>query len=290
MVQRFWPSGVLMAFREVDLNDVAGNFDAFLIDQFGVLLNGPDVYPGAAEALAKLAGLGKPILLLSNSGKRSAPNEKRLAQRGFARDAYLGVLSSGEAAHFALQEAVGKTLPQGARVFLIARDEDRSAIDGLDLSLTDHMEAADLLLIAGSEAEQYPLEHYEALLKIAAASGVPCWCTNPDKTMLTIDGPLYGAGRIAMLYEELGGQVEWFGKPHPPIYQIALKKLGNPLPSKVLCIGDSPEHDILGGQDAGCVTALVRTGIHAGETIADLQAICAKHKTKPDFLLPRFAF
>lgn len=279
-----------MAFREVELKDVAENFDAFLIDQFGVLLNGPDIYPGAPEALAKLAGLGKPILLLSNSGKRSAPNEQRLAQRGFARDAFLGVLSSGEAAHFALQEAIGNTLPKGARVFLIARDEDRSAIDGLDLSLTDQMDEADLLLIAGSEAEQYELEHYEALLKIAAERLVPCWCTNPDKTMLTKAGPMYGAGRIAELYEELGGQVEWFGKPHPPIYQIALKKLGDPLPSKVLCIGDSPEHDIRGGQDAGCVAALVRTGIHEGETLAGLEAICARYKARPDFLLSRFAF
>lgn len=279
-----------MAFRDVNLKDVAEDFDAFLIDQFGVLLNGPSIYPGAPEALARLAELGRPILLLSNSGKRSGPNEQRLVERGFARDAFLGVLSSGEAAHFALQEAVGNTLPNGAKVFLIARDEDKSAIEGLDLTLTDQMDDADLLLIAGSEAEQHTLQHYGSLLKIAAECQIPCWCTNPDQTMLTKAGPMFGAGRIAKLYEELGGQVEWFGKPHQPIYQIALKKLGRPLPSRVLCIGDSPEHDIRGGQDAGCVTALVRTGIHGGESLAGVQAICTKHNVQPDFLLSRFAF
>lgn len=286
----FWPSGVCMTLREVALADVAADFDAFLIDQFGVLLNGPGIYSGTPEALSRLAGLGKPILLLSNSGKRSRPNEQRLTERGFAREAFLGVLSSGEAAHYALQEAVGSVLPNGAKTFLIARDHDRSAIDGLDLTLTDQMDAADLLLIAGSEAEQHSLEYYKALLKIAADRDVVCWCSNPDQTMLTKAGPMFGAGRIATLYEELGGQVQWFGKPYLPMYEIALKKLGGLLPSRVLCIGDSPEHDIRGGQDAGCATALVRTGIHAGETLEGLQAICAKHRVEPDFILSRFTY
>ncbi len=279
-----------MAFREVALTEVAADFDAFLIDQFGVLLNGPGIYPGTPESLSRLAALGKPILLLSNSGKRSGPNEQRLVDRGFAREAFMGVLSSGEAAHFALQEAIGNQLPVGAKVFLIARDQDRSAIEGLDLALTDQIDAADLLLIAASEAEHHTLDYYEALLKIAAKKHMPCWCSNPDQTMLTEAGKMFGAGRIAKLYEDLGGEVQWFGKPHPLIYDIALKKLGGPSPSKVLCIGDSPQHDIRGGQDAGCATALVRTGIHEGTTIADLQAICEKQHVQPDFLLSRFTF
>lgn len=279
-----------MAFDEVDLKDIAMEFDAFLIDQFGVLLNGPDIYPNAPEALSRLAELGKPILLLSNSGKRSTPNELRLVARGFARDAFMGVLSSGEAAHFALQEAVGNTLPSGARVFLIARENDRSAIEGLGLTLTDKMDEADLLLIAGSEAEQYELEHYKSLLKIAADNELLCWCSNPDQTMLTEKGLMFGAGRIAKQYEALGGEVQWFGKPYQPIYQIALQKLGQPMPSKVLCIGDSPEHDVRGGKNAGCATALVRTGIHEGKTLVGLKEMCATQDIQPDFLLPKFSF
>jgi HAD superfamily hydrolase (TIGR01459 family) len=279
-----------MAFREVALADIAENFDAFLIDQFGVLLNGPGVYPGAAEALSSLAELGKPILLLSNSGKRSGPNERRLVDRGFARKAFRGVLSSGEAAHFALQEAIGNSLPTGAKVFLIARDGDRSAIEGLDLVLTDRISEAELLLIAASEAEQYSLEHYEALLKIAAANRIPCWCTNPDQTMLTGAGRVFGAGRIASLYEELGGTVLWFGKPYPLIYDIGLRMLGGVSPERVLCIGDSPQHDIVGGQDAGCATALVRTGIHEGASMTDIRKICAVHGAEPDFVFNCFSY
>lgn len=279
-----------MAYREAALADIAADFDAFLIDQFGVLLNGPGVYPGASEALSKLAALSKPVLLLSNSGKRSGPNERRLVERGFARAAFRGVLSSGEAAHVALQEAMGHQLPKGAKVFLIARDGDKSAIEGLDLVLTDQISEAELLLIAASEAEQYSLKYYEALLTIAAANQIPCWCTNPDQTMLTAAGHMFGAGRIASLYEELGGKVLWFGKPHPLIYDIALKMLGGISPDRVLCIGDSPQHDIRGGQDAGCATALVRTGIHEGASMTEIRKICAAHGAEPDFVFDCFSY
>lgn len=269
------------------LPDLAARHDAFLVDQFGVLLNGSAAYPWAAEALAFLAATGKPVILLSNSGKRSAPNAARLEALGFARSSFRLVLSSGEAAWQHLAEAA---LPPGTRVWLHARDGDTSAIDGLGLVQTDDPAKAALLLLAGSQADRISLEAYRDMLAPAAAARVPMLCTNPDIDMLTPDGLRPGAGRIAQTYVNLGGAVEWIGKPHPLIYATAARLLPGIAPHRVLCIGDSPAHDIAGGHRAGFATCLVHTGLHAHAPFADLPALCLSQAgVLPDHILPRFS-
>lgn len=267
---------------------LAQQFDAFLIDQFGVLLNGNGAYPFAPKALSTLAATGKPILLLSNSGKRAAPNEARLTKLGFNRADYLGVLSSGEAAYAALQRRIGDTIPKGAKVWVHARDNDTSAIDGLPLTRIDSPDTADLILLAGSQGDSRSLAQYHTLLQTAAARRVPLICTNPDIEMLTPSGTHFGAGRIASLYQSLGGPVEWIGKPHPLIYAEAALRLPGIPAARILCIGDSPAHDIAGGHAAGHATALVRTGLHADLSDADLHALCVAERAMPDFILRRF--
>jgi len=266
---------------------LAPQFDAFLIDQFGVLLNGSGAYPFASQSLLRLAGWGKPILLLSNSGKRALPNEARLTKLGFARDAYLMVMSSGEAAHSALAHRIGASLPPGAKVWLHARDNDTSAVDGLALTRVDSPQQADLLLLAGSQADRITLADYRAMLAPAAHRQTPLLCTNPDIEMLTPTGTHPGAGAIAQTYADLGSPVEWIGKPHPLIYAEAARRLPGIPAHRILCIGDSPAHDIAGGHTAGHKTALVRTGLHAGLTDAALTALC-NPRAVPDFILPAF--
>jgi ribonucleotide monophosphatase NagD (HAD superfamily) len=58
-------------------------YDAFLIDQFGVLIDGTTAYTGAVDALAHIAHIGKPVVILSNSGKRSEPNCDRVVSFWF---------------------------------------------------------------------------------------------------------------------------------------------------------------------------------------------------------------
>jgi HAD superfamily hydrolase (TIGR01459 family) len=269
------------------LSALASAYDAFLIDQFGVLLDGAAAYPGAAEALSHLASLGKRVILLSNSGKRSEPNAQRLSRLGFARDAFELVLSSGEAAHSHL---MARGLAKGTPVWLHSRDDDQSAIESLGLHLVGRPEEAALLLLAGSQADVIGLDRYEALLRPAASRAIPMLCTNPDIHMLTPVGQRPGAGRIAQLYAAMGGPVDWIGKPHPLIYAEARRRLVGIDPARILCIGDSPAHDIKGGAEAGFKTALVRTGLHADTPDADLPAVClVEAGVLPDHILPRFA-
>lgn len=272
------------------LGALVGRFDGFLVDQFGVVLDGAGAYPHAAAALARLAASGKPVLFLSNSGKRSAQNEARLVGLGFARRDFLGVLSSGEAAHALLARRIGDEIAAGAAVWLHARDDDRSALAGLDLRLCASPSQAALIVLAGCQSEHLTLDDYARLLGPAAARHVPCLCTNPDLQMLTPPGLRFGAGRVAQLYADLGGPVEWVGKPYPLIYAEAARRLPGIAAARILCIGDSPAHDVAGGARAGHATALVRSGVHAGLADADLAALCKATGAVPDFILPRFDF
>jgi HAD superfamily hydrolase (TIGR01459 family) len=271
------------------LRDLGGQFEAFLIDQFGVLRDGRGPYPDAAATLAALRQTGVRIVILSNSGKRSVENDRRLAKLGFDPASWDLFLTSGEVAWQLLAgEAAKGQGGRARRCLLISRDGDTSPLAGLELARTAKGDDADIVLIAASEGDIHDLDYYRRLLEPAARRGVPCLCTNPDKIMLTAEGTAFGAGRIAELYQELGGQVRWVGKPLADIYASAMEFLGHPDPQRVCCIGDSVEHDIAGAAGAGLKSMLVKTGILAGAAPQQLQALFAEHGAMPDYTIDRF--
>jgi len=267
------------------LRDLATAYRLFFVDQFGVLHDGRSPYPGAVEGLSRLHEAGASVVILSNSGKRSAANAERVARIGFDPSHWDLFLSSGEVAWRMLADMPSAKRPKSCLV--LARDGDASPIEGLGIAVTDRAEEAGLVLIAGSEAPHRSLAAYEALLRPAVAAGAPALCVNPDMTMILPGGGYaFGAGRIAKLYEDLGGRVTWIGKPFPKIYETAMELTG--LDGPAIGIGDSVEHDVAGAKGVGADAALVLSGIHAGE--ADLDAIYEEHGARPDFVMERFAW
>ncbi|TIL23302.1 MAG: TIGR01459 family HAD-type hydrolase [Mesorhizobium sp.] len=264
-------------------------YQVFLLDQFGVLHDGTDPYPGAVEALSALKRAGRTIVLVSNSGRRARPNEARLLKLGFEPGSWDQFVSSGEIAwrSFHEMEISGKLRPN-TKCLLISREGDRSAIEGLSFTLTGDGDDAELVLIAASEGDRYDIEHYRRLFAPAAKRQVPCFCTNPDKIMLTAVGPRFGAGQLADLYESLGGSVTRIGKPYTPIFDAALALAGNPDRSTVVCVGDSVEHDVAGGIGAGVATALVLSGILADTP--DLAELFDGLNAYPDYTTDLFKF
>jgi ribonucleotide monophosphatase NagD (HAD superfamily) len=77
------------------------------------------------------------------------------------------------------------------------------------------------------------------------------------------------AGAIADRYVELGGRVEYYGKPYPAIYRHAMELAGNPPPEDVLAIGDGLNTDILGAARMGFDCVYVTGGISEGDGIPD---------------------
>lgn len=247
------------------LRDIASRFDGMLIDQFGVIHDGQTLYPGTLRVLSELKAMNIPVAVMTNSGKRAEANRQRLVRMGVPRDHFVDAVSSGEVAFNSLT---------ARRALLIGKDGEDYGFDGITF-VSDPAEA-EVILILGSNAPKTSLEDYRKLLTGLA---LPAICCNPDKLMLTPNGLMPAPGAIAALYEEMGGHVTWIGKPYPDIYLQAARLIGSP--GRILCIGDSAEHDVAGGRNAGLSTLLVLQGVSAGQDRATLSP-------QPDFVMESF--
>jgi HAD superfamily hydrolase (TIGR01459 family) len=280
--------------------DLAEHYGHFMIDQWGVLHDGQAPYPDALDCLRRLRAAGRRVVLLSNSGKRSEINRERLGEIGFGEELFDAVVTSGEATWRALAERSDPFFRAlGSRCVLWSRSGDRSLVEDLDLELVERIEEADFLLLAGTE-DTARLEHFEDSLERAAALDLAMVCANPDIVAVQPNG-IFGMapGAVARHYEGLGGRVLYVGKPHRPIYELALEALGNPPPGSIVAIGDSVEHDIAGAAGMRLDTALIMSGIHgAGFNLAGgpeanraaLEQLEAEFGVRPRWLLPRFCW
>jgi HAD superfamily hydrolase (TIGR01459 family) len=249
------------------LSDIAANFDGMLIDQFGVIHDGQQLYPGTLRVLSELKNRGIPVAVLTNSGKRAEANRQRLVRMGIPRDHFVDAISSGEVAFASLKVKTA---------FLIGKDGEDYGFDGI--TFVSDPKDAEVILILGSNAPRVSLDQYRKLLE---GLTLPAVCCNPDKLMITPQGLVPAPGAIAALYEEMGGRVTWIGKPHPQIYAEAARLIGNP--KRILCIGDSAEHDVAGGRAAGFQTLLVMQGVSQGQDPATLSPA-------PDYVMDSFTW
>lgn len=280
------------------LQEIASGYQGFIVDQWGVLHDGGAPYPDAIDCLTALRALDVRIVLLSNSGKRASYNQQRLHEMGYGPELFDAVVTSGEACWQALVDREDPALAGlGRRCLLWARDSDETHIDGLDLELVDDAGQADFLFLAGVP-DYEPMETYIDALEIGAERGLPLICANPDIIAIYPNGGRGMApGGVARRYEELGGKAIYVGKPHRPVYELCLKKLGDIPRENLLGIGDSLEHDIAGGNGIGIDTLLLTHGVHrdsfddatdeAGRQAA-LDRLAEQFGARPRWVLPRF--
>jgi ribonucleotide monophosphatase NagD (HAD superfamily) len=73
------------------------------------------------------------------------------------------------------------------------------------------------------------------------------------------------AGAIADAYEEIGGRVEWYGKPYPAVYEHAFRIAGDPPRESVLAVGDGLRTDMLGAARKGLDAVFVRGAFDDGK-------------------------
>jgi HAD superfamily hydrolase (TIGR01459 family) len=158
------------------LADLASRYRGFIVDQWGVLHDGARPYADALDCLMRLREAGKRIVLLSNSGKRTAGNRARLAEIGIDAALYDALVTSGEATWQALAERTEPFFKAlGRRCILWSRYGDRSIAEGLPLELVERVEDAEFLLLAGVE-DDARLEDFGAQLEAAAGRGLPMVC------------------------------------------------------------------------------------------------------------------
>jgi HAD superfamily hydrolase (TIGR01459 family) len=254
-----------MNIRTIEgVGQLAGAYDGFILDLWGVLYDGGAVFPASLNVMARLRDGGARLVILSNGPRRAAAVAARIAAAGIAADSYDGVMSSGEEAWRLLRDPDGDAwyAALGRRCLFLGPDSDRAMLDGLDLEEVESVEAADFILDLGPLDPNHTIADYEAMLEAAAASHVPMVCANPDLVVHRLGKVEICAGTIAERYEELGGFVRWHGKPHPSVYKSSLALMPGIDTSRILAVGDSFRTDILGANRAGLDSLLVTHGIH----------------------------
>jgi HAD superfamily hydrolase (TIGR01459 family) len=242
------------------LREIAGQYDALICDVWGVVHNGVHAFEPAVDALRRFRQERGRVVLLTNAPRPPSGVEEQLPTYGVPRDCYDSVVTSGGAARDDLAARAARGRLQIAHV---GPDRDLGLFAGLDVELCSP-EKAEVVLCSGlyDDDNETP-EHYREILGRMKARNLTMICANPDVVVQRGGKLVHCAGGVARAYEDLGGKVAYYGKPHAPIYAVALKAAGNPV--RPLVIGDALETDILGANMMGMDALFVARGIHSGD-------------------------
>lgn len=270
-------------------------FDAFLVDLWGVVHDGERPFEGVASALDALAAAKRRVLFMTNTSRTGdAVADTLVQQMGIARALFSDVVTAGDVTRRALLDrdpALFAGLPKDPRCYHFGDPDFVPWVFELELTFTDSVTNADLVIATGAARDADALADARAHLAPAAARKAPLVCTNPDRIIPTAEGPRFGPGAVAHAYAELGAPVFLYGKPHPPIYAEARRRLGDIDGRRIIAIGDTLGTDIRGAASAGYASMLVvGSGVHAPE-LSDrsvMNDLFAREGVTPDFVVERF--
>ena len=239
------------------LSDISGKYDALFVDLWGCVHDGVRALPAAVAALQEYRAKGGKVVLVTNSPKPRAGVADQLDIFGVARDSWDTIASSGDSARAAMFRGV-----VGRKVLFMGewdRDEEffepiHVIHDPVDISLVPLEEAEGIVCCGPDDPMADPSVERPRLL-YAKQKGMKLLCANPDIVVDRGETREWCAGALARLYTEMGGESLYFGKPHPPIYDLARRRLAElgalPPESRILAIGDGLHTDIQGamGED-----------------------------------------
>jgi HAD superfamily hydrolase (TIGR01459 family) len=284
------------------LADISARYDAVFCDLWGCLHDGVVAFPEAIEALQAYRQTGGKVILLTNSPRPRDQVALQLDELGAPRDCWDDIATSGDSAQAAMMAgAVGR------RVWHLGPERDMAFFTDLPPELAAlppvvrvPLDAADGIVCTGllDDTTEAP-EDYRGQLLLAKIKGLKLLCANPDVIVDRGDQRVFCAGALAALYTEMGGVSLYFGKPHPPIYDLARRRLAalDTVPDdRILAIGDGPGTDVAGaiGEDLDCLfvsggLAAAQTGTSAsdGPDPALLDAYLTGEKLSPLFAIAR---
>ncbi|MDO9415632.1 TIGR01459 family HAD-type hydrolase [Pararhizobium sp.] len=282
-----------MAVRINSFRDIAKRYDVVLCDVWGVLHNGVAAFAGASEALAEARANGLTVVLITNSPRPFPGVKVQIRSLGVLDESYDRIVTSGDVTR-ALIAAGPK------KIYFIGADRDFPLLEGLGVTMVSS-EDAEMVVCAGLfDDESETPEHYRATLAGLVKRKIPFICANPDLVVERGDRLIPCAGALAKLFEEMGGEVRISGKPHIPIYRVALAEAksvrGSIDMSRVIAIGDGMPTDVKGAQDFNLDLLYISHGIHAAEyTVngrtdeAKLTAFLTREAAEPKWWMPKLA-
>jgi len=247
------------------LGHIADDYDAALVDIWGVIHNGREGFPDAVDALQRFREERGPVVLISNSPRPSIAIPAQFDEVGVPHNIYDAIVTSGDATI----DELARRAPGPA--FKLGPERDDKLYENLALNFTE-LEHAKFITCTGlfDDDNETP-DDYTELLGQARELNIPMVCANPDIRVKKGDKLIYCGGALAQAYEDMGGEVIYAGKPYEAIYRLSrawLKELtGYELDrSRVLAIGDNIHTDLLGAQNQNYDALFVADGLSIGNS------------------------
>jgi len=282
---------IIAAFSEI-----ADNYDAAFVDLWGCMHNGLVAFPAAVAAMQAFRANGGKVVLLTNAPRPRGPVEAQITRLGIPADAWDVIATSGDSARAAMYRGA-----VGEKVYFIGEDHDRAFFTPLNLidnpvniEQVPLNEAEGIVCCGPADPHADPAAYRDDFLA-AREKGLKLLCANPDIVVDRGESREWCAGALAALYTEMGGESLYFGKPHPPIYDLARRRLakldGAQDDPRIICIGDGIRTDILGAVGEGYDSLFITGGLAAAETLTDVHpdpAALAAHSDREQ-LEPTYA-
>lgn len=263
-----------------DLQALTDEFDAFVLDGFGVLNVGGSAVPGAVECVRALQSAGKRVLVLTNGATMPATSTpEKYAAWGFEFDP-ADIISSRDALAKGLQTQPAEQLwgfaaPSIARIETLAH----RAIHLGDKAET--YEAADGFVLLSTA--DWNMQRQTLLQQALARRSRPVLVGNPD-LVAPWEGRLsIEPGFFAHALADAGvAEPVFYGKPFANVFELAAMRLHGVPGHRIAMVGDTLHTDILGGAAFGWRTVLVHDhGLFRG---IDPQPIMEACGIRPDFI------
>lgn len=255
------------------LSDIAHRYDALFCDLWGCLHDGIRAFPAAVAALQSFRAGGGAVVLVTNAPRPWREVALQLGRLGIPEDAWDAIATSGDSARVAMFSGI-----VGSKVHFIGQPQDLSFFEPLqivqdrtDISRVPLSEAEGIVCTGPTDPHADPSVWRPEFL-LAKTRGLKLLCANPDIVVDRGDKREWCAGALAALYTEMGGESLYFGKPHPPIYDLARRRLAairSIEDNRILCIGDGIATDVQGGLAEGLDTLFVTGGLSAPEFGSD---------------------
>ena len=257
--------------------EISAQYDVAFVDLWGCMHNGIDAFPEAVAAMQTYRETGGKVVLVTNSPRPWESVAEQIAPMGVPNDAWDAIATSGDSARAAMY--LGAV---GSKVYFMGvspRDDDffkpLKIIENPVEITTTELEDADGIVCCGPFDVMADPDVNRPAFLYAKQKGMKLLCANPDIVVDRGEVREWCAGALAALYTEMGGESLYFGKPHPPIYDLARRRYaaltGAVNDPRIICIGDGIQTDIPGGIGEDLDTLFITGGLARAETKTDAQ-------------------
>jgi len=270
------------------LENILDNFDALLLDAFGVLNIGSSVIPGIINTLEKARQKNIILLVVTNGASNNSFKKRdQLASLGL-EFSYDEIISSRETAEIFLSF----NQPEGPLGVLgnVGNNFNIPNLSCFELEQDpDMFDEMNSFILLGTL--RWDTVWQEILFNSLRANPRPLFVANPDlvapqEKKFSMEPAYY----VSHLIKNGIHLPFWLGKPFPTIFELAINRLnelsGRHIPlSRIGMVGDTLHTDILGANSFGLKSILMTN--HGLFRNTNVGSIIKKTKISPDFIVER---